>query len=59
MRSERDEVRERTGHGLGLSLARQIVLLHHGNLTVDSTLGAGSAFTIELSKDQGFMKEAI
>jgi signal transduction histidine kinase len=37
-----------TGTGLGLSIARQIVESHGGSLTIDSTLGAGSTFTIHL-----------
>ena len=34
--------------GLGLSLCKTIVELHHGTLTVVSTEGQGSTFTIEL-----------
>ena len=34
--------------GLGLSLCRTIVALHHGSLTVSSTEGQGTTFTIEL-----------
>ena len=36
------------GSGLGLALARTIVEAHGGELTVDSTPGAGSNFTIAL-----------
>ncbi len=50
-RSNDEEVRNRTGHGLGLPLAREIIQLHHGNLHVDSTLGEGSEFIIELRKE--------
>ena len=49
-RSTDDNVRQQTGHGLGLSLARQIVLMHHGDLSFTSELGKGSRFTIKLEK---------
>ena len=49
-RSENDEVRERPGHGLGLSLVQQIVVLHGGRLLVESELGKGSRFTIRLNR---------
>jgi len=34
------------GVGLGLSIARQVIELHNGSITVDSELGRGSTFTI-------------
>ncbi len=58
-RSESSDVRLRSGHGLGLSLAREIVALHGGELTVESTLGQGSTFTIALWKQFGTVKKAI
>jgi len=58
-RSEDDEVRNRTGHGLGLALAQDIVHLHHGELRVVSEPGAGAEFIIELSKDSGLLQKAI
>ncbi|OFV99176.1 MAG: hypothetical protein A3F68_00525 [Acidobacteria bacterium RIFCSPLOWO2_12_FULL_54_10] len=36
------------GYGLGLFIAREIALHHGGDLTVESSLGAGSRFTIYL-----------
>jgi signal transduction histidine kinase len=36
------------GSGLGLSLVRHIVQAHGGEVTVDSTPGRGSVFTISL-----------
>jgi signal transduction histidine kinase len=38
------------GLGLGLWICRQIVLEHHGRITVDSQLGKGSTFTVELPR---------
>jgi signal transduction histidine kinase len=58
-RSEREEVRAKTGHGLGLSLAREIVQLHHGTLSVNSTPGEGSEFTIELDKETELLKQVV
>lgn len=49
-RSTDDNIRQQTGHGLGLSLARQIVMMHHGDLSLTSELGKGSQFRIRLEK---------
>ena len=49
-RSNAEDIREQTGHGLGLSLARQIILMHHGELSFTSELDKGSEFVIKLEK---------
>lgn len=45
--------REFGGTGLGLAVTKQLVELHHGKLTVTSTVGAGSRFTFTLPVAQG------
>jgi PAS domain S-box-containing protein len=46
-RSSSKEVASRSGHGLGLYLAKRIVELHHGTISVHSELGKGTQFSIE------------
>jgi signal transduction histidine kinase len=58
-RSDDEEVRKKPGHGLGLPLARSIVELHHGSLTVESSIGEGSLFTIHFTKGGGFVREEL
>ncbi|MCZ6912199.1 MAG: HAMP domain-containing sensor histidine kinase, partial [Proteobacteria bacterium] len=58
-RSEDSEARSRTGHGLGLPLARDIVQLHYGALTVLSKLNEGSEFVIQIWKETGMLKQAV
>jgi len=36
------------GDGIGLSLSRQIILAHDGNITVETKLGKGSKFTVRI-----------
>jgi signal transduction histidine kinase len=38
-----------TGAGLGLYICKQIIMAHHGNIWVESVLGVGTTFMIELS----------
>jgi two-component system phosphate regulon sensor histidine kinase PhoR len=57
-RSECNEVRKRVGHGMGLALAKEIVQLHQGELSVSSELGKGSVFTIEFNKEAELLKLA-
>jgi len=54
-----DKARDRQtgGSGLGLSIVRQIVTLHDGEITVDSVPGSGSRFTIRLPLEQALEME--
>lgn len=47
-RVDKARSRETGGTGLGLSIVRQMVQLHGGTVRVDSELGKGSVFTVEL-----------
>lgn len=47
-RVEKSELIE--GFGLGLSLVKRIAEKHHGEVTVESTLGGGSTFTLHLPR---------
>jgi signal transduction histidine kinase len=47
-RVDKARSRETGGTGLGLSIVRQLVNLHHGEITVDSMPGQGSTFTVTL-----------
>lgn len=58
-RSESDEVRAIAGHGLGLPLAKEIIELHRGQLSVASEPGKGSEFLIRLWKDRALLKQAV
>ncbi len=58
-RSEDEEVRKRTGHGLGLSLVNEVVKLHHGKIQIHSTPGEGTEFVISFSKESNMLRDVI
>lgn len=41
-------LQQNTGTGLGLSIAKRLADFHHGGITLESTLGQGSVFTVTL-----------
>ncbi len=50
-RSDSARKAENGGHGLGLSIARIIVMAHGGKLRVRSKVGVGTTFSVELKTD--------
>lgn len=48
-----DQSRSEPGTGLGLSLARALARAHHGDITLTSTLGQGSTFSLTLPRNKG------
>lgn len=47
-----DASRATQGNGLGLTLVKRIVLLLGGRISVDSTLGVGTQFTITFQTNE-------
>lgn len=47
-KSDKSRRRAAGGSGLGLSIAKKIVEIHHGKISVQSRPGEGAAFTVEL-----------
>jgi signal transduction histidine kinase/AraC-like DNA-binding protein len=48
--------REYEGSGIGLSLTKELVELHHGDIFVTSELGKGSAFVVRLPLGQSHLE---
>ena len=43
--------RKKTGHGLGLAMAKKVILMHHGKIEVESKVNAGTTFIITLPQN--------
>lgn len=52
-RVDKARSREMGGNGLGLSIATEILRLHEGKIKVESELGKGTKFTVELKTNLG------
>ena len=48
-RKQTGDLHDVKGHGLGLAYVKKIIAFHNGNITVDSSVGKGSKFTIQLN----------
>ncbi len=51
-RAEESRNRAKGGLGVGLAVTKEIIDHHHGKITVDSTLGVGTTFTLRLPLKQ-------
>lgn len=49
-RTDKSRARETGGSGIGLALVKQIVILHKGNISVQSKVGHGTTFKVTLPK---------
>ena len=54
-----DEAHSTAGFGLGLPIARQIIMLHGGEIAVESQLGEGARFTVSLPVEHKFGEDEL
>ena len=58
-RAENAMKTQETGSGIGLMLARRIVMLHHGKLTFQSEEGQGTSFLVTLDRLERPLSEVV
>jgi signal transduction histidine kinase/DNA-binding response OmpR family regulator len=51
------QTREHEGSGLGLALVKELVELHHGTICVQSEIGRGTTFTVQLPLGRGNLQD--
>lgn len=56
-RVDKARSRQMGGNGLGLAIAKDIIDLHHGYIFIDSELGQGTTFTVELPYNKNSHKK--
>ena len=52
------DTRDHEGSGIGLALTRELVVMHHGDIKVDSTEGSGTCFTIRFALGRAHLDDA-
>jgi signal transduction histidine kinase len=50
VRIRNEKTKNISGSGLGLSIVKKVIELYHGSIKVESTVGTGSTFTVQLPK---------